>query len=206
MKRQQKEYILQCIGVVLITWSLLNIFFTVRDGSWQHVFWLSNHIGLVLGSAVLLRKSYWITAELALGFVGEMGWSVDYVGKILFDIHILGSTSYLFVEGYPSTLFFSTLQHLFIIPLGVWALWLLAKPEPAAWKGALFHACVLLLISFPFGVSLNLNCFLESCVSWIPTFPWYPLFWMIVYFGVFVIPIHKGIVYLMRKKSNPKSH
>ncbi|MEM3126853.1 MAG: hypothetical protein QW331_02180 [Candidatus Woesearchaeota archaeon] len=100
-----------------------------RDGSLVYFFWLSNHISFFIGLAILFKSSFWLTAELSIAFVGELGWIVDFLSKLIFGVYLFGSTEYMFSPTYPTTLYWASMNHLIILPFGLAALFLLKKAD-----------------------------------------------------------------------------
>ena len=190
-----KERALNIIGIILIMSLISRIITLSIYGDPVHLFWLSNHLPLLLGISILMRNSFWILAELSLIFVGEVGWSIDYLSKIIFDNHIAGSTTYMFVDEISKQLYISSLTHLIVVPLGVAAFLILGKKAKNAWKGAALHATILIPFIIHFGKDYNLNCFFESCISWLPTIKFFPIIFPISYILICVIPI----AYLLNK-------
>jgi len=193
-----KERLLNFLGIFLIFSSLFVIYFMAKENP-VYIFWLSNHAPLIIGIAILTRNYLLLTAEIALIFVGELGWSLDFLSKLLFDFYLFGSTEYLFSPSYPTTLYWASMEHLIILPVGIVALFLLKKAENA-WKLSLAHGLVVLFISFLFGSQYNLNCIYNSCISWLPTFNFYSIIWPIIYFIVFVLPANFILVKLIGTK------
>ena len=201
MKTKNKNFILNTIAWTLIISSLISLYYMYTEGSIVDVFWLSNHIGFVLGIAILARSTFWITAELCLGFIGEIGWTLDFLIKKIFNTYLFGSTAYLFAPTFPKTLYWASMTHLIIIPIAILALYLIRKPEPTAWKGALFHGTFLIITGLTIAPQYNINCIQASCVTWIPTFPGYVLIWSAIYFAIIFL-LNQLIVKYIQKHKN----
>ena len=135
IKIKNKDVLLNIIGVLLILFFVIRTIFLIKDGSFQDIFWLCNHAPLIFGIAILFRSSFWITAEISFVFIGVLVWVIDYFSKIIFDFHIFGSTAYLFLITNQGFFYVTSLIHLFSLPLAIWALLLIKKKEPSAWKG-----------------------------------------------------------------------
>lgn len=196
---KNKNTLLNAIGISLIIFFIIRTIFLINEGSFTDIFWLCNHAPLILGIAILFRSGFWITAEISFVFAGVFIWVADYFSKILFNIHVFGSTSYLFPITNQGFFYVTSLIHLFSLPLALWALFLINKKEPSAWKGAVIHAIVLIPFAVYFREQYNLNCFLEPCISWIPDFYLYPVMAFIGYFILFVIPVNKILVKVLKE-------
>ena len=195
---KNKNTLLNAIGILLIVFFIIRTIFLINEGSFADIFWLCNHAPLVLGIAILFRSGFWITAEISFVFAGVFIWVADYFSKILFNIHVFGSTDYLFPITNQGFFYVTSLVHLFSLPLAIWALFLINKKEASAWKGAIIHAIILIPFTVYFR-EYNLNCFLEPCISWIPSFYLYPLVAFVGYFILFVIPVNKILVKLLKE-------
>ncbi len=190
-----KERALSILGLILVLSSLVRMITLAIYGDPIHTFWLSNHIPLILGISILMRNSFWILAELSFIFVGELGWSIDYLSKLFFNNFIVKSTAYMFAAGISKQLYVSSLTHLIVVPIGLAAFLILGKKAKNAWKGALLHVAILIPFILYFGKDYNLNCFFESCISWLPTIKLFPILFPLFYMSVCVIPV----VYLLNK-------
>lgn len=198
-----KDQILNTIGILIITLSLLRIYVLITDTTPIHIFWLCNHIPLIIGISILFRSSFFLIAETSLLLIGSLNWSLDFLSKLLFDKYLLGSTSYIFTA-FSANSGVSILSHLSILPLAIIAIFLIGKPEPKAWQLALFHMTILIPASFYFGKFYNLNCLLEPCISWLQDFALYTPFIFIIYFAIFVIPVNMLFTKLLTKPTPPK--
>jgi len=193
-----KNILLNTIAIILIIFFILRTTYLLQEEILVHIFWLCNHAMLIMAIAILFRNSFWLLAEISIASVGVIIWILDLISKLLFNFHIFGSTAYLFPIVSEGFFFVTSMVHLLSIPLGIWALFLIGKKSPSAWKGSLIHAIIL----FPFILyfkDYNLNCFLKPCISQIPNFTLYPLIFILIYFILFVIPINKGLNKLLKK-------
>ena len=186
---------LRTMGIVMIVLSLIRIFMILKFGTPTSLFWLSNHVPLILGIAILLRSSFWILAETAFIFAGEIGWTIDYLFKLSFNKYLVGSTAYMFNPDFATRLYISSLLHLIVVPFGVMAFLLINKKQQKAWKGVALHLALLIPIIIYYGNDLNLNCLFKSCINWLPTIPLFPILFPIFYALVCVIPI----IYFLNK-------
>ncbi|MFH1365445.1 MAG: hypothetical protein ABIH28_02595 [archaeon] len=194
-----KDFLLNFIGFFLIFLFVLRLFSLFIGENIIHFFWLCNHAPLIIGLAILFRKSFLLTAEVSFLFVGFLSWVLDYLFKLFFNAHLFGTTAYLF----PITNFFffsiTTTVHFLTFPLALIALFLIKKPEPKAWKGALIHAIILIPFSVYFGEKYNLNCFLKPCINLFPDIIFYPLLFLFSYFVLIVIPTNIFLTKLIKK-------
>ncbi|MCR4285098.1 MAG: hypothetical protein NUV97_03595 [archaeon] len=198
MKITKKE-ILNIIGITLIVISLIRIAILILYSSPIHIFWLCNHIPLIIGIAILFRNSFILSAEIALLFFGSLNWSLDFLSKLLFNKYLLGSTYEIFADLSANSII-SIISHLSVLPLALIALFLMNKPEPKAWKISIIHMIILVPISLYFSQSFNINCLARPCVVWMSHSTLYPFFIFFGYLLIFVIPTSIILANLMKKK------
>jgi len=180
------------LGWVLVLLTVLNFFYMIFSGTWVHVFWLCNHIPLILGVCILTRKKGLLILEYSFLGVGLFGWVVDYFWKGFFGVYLFHSTEYL-ASLDPVTVWSSVLLHVSTLSLGLVAIFMMRDRVRLDWAGWVFlgvHAFVLGLVAVWFGEYYNLNCFIVPCL---PIFSerFYPLSVVLVYFGFCVFPLAK---------------
>lgn len=180
VKHQKKERILNILGWVFLALGIIAViwFFGIRD--WRYGVWFCNHAMIIVGLSVLKRNRFWLTAMLNIGLIPVSAWLIDFIGKLFFDVHLFGITRYMF-EGSPWTHLIS-LQHLFTVPLMLYALYLLGKPHKNAWIGTSVYGAVLWFISYFFITpDYNINCVYSACPG-LPALPNY-----VMLFPIFAI-------------------
>lgn len=182
-KTSKKETILNVLGWIFLFLGLASITWYVKFQNWRYAVWFCNHSMIIAGIAVLCRNRFWLTAMLNWSLIPVTAWVVDFLCKIIFGIHLLGITEYMFTGSFWMHLI--SLQHLFTVPLMLFALHLLGKPAPLAWIGTTIHGTILWLISyFLITPDYNINCAHHACVTmnWLPD---YVVMWPIVAFVMF---------------------
>lgn len=116
----KEEYIFGGIfGMISVT--LIALY--VLAGYPALLFWFSNHWVFVLALGCLIGRKDFIHAELNIALIGETIWIIDFLGRLLFDKIITGSTSYLFRPNYPRLLYTAGLFHLIVLPIALIAWW-----------------------------------------------------------------------------------
>ena len=194
-----KNLLLNLIGILLILFFIIRLIFLIKDGEIISIFWLCNHAMLIMGIAILIRSSFWLAAEISFAFVGVLVWITDYFSKILFNIHLFGSTDYLFPIVNKGFFLTTSMVHLFSLPLGILAFFLISTKQKHAWKGAILHVILLIPPAIYFGEYYNLNCLLKPCISWLSCCTFYPILFPIAYIIVFIIPTNYFLNKLLSK-------
>lgn len=198
MDQKRKNSILNLLGWFLIILGMVRIFQLIFFGEPIHIFWLCNHVILIMGVAILFRSSFWLIAEFSFLFLGQVVWVVGVLIYVFFGIMIPGSSTYLLYD-FSFLNLISLAVHFLTLPVGAFAIYLIGRREKFAWAGGLIHALVLVPFALYFGRDYNLNCIYESCVSFIPYFELYSLFLIPLYFAFIVLPTNYVINYLLGK-------
>lgn len=199
MVKLNKDFWINCIGIILIIIFLLRAYSLLIDGVWFQIFWLCNHATLIIGLAILYRSSFILIGELSLSLAGSLTWTMDYLSRVFFNFHLFGSTEYIFDEIGTFFFYISSINHLIFIPLVLTALFLINKPAKNSWKFSLSHGIFLIAIAFLFEKDYNLNCIVQSCIDWIPTFNFYPLIFISAYFFVIILPLDNMLNGLIKR-------
>jgi hypothetical protein len=185
-----KNLILNIIGVFFVVLGLITIVYFLFTKP-VNIFWFCNHAVLFMGIAILFRKSFLLFAEFLLLFFGQFIWILMYLAYVIFGFITPGALIYLdYGVGFFDIV--ALIVHLFTIPFGFVAILILGKKEKFAWSGSFVHALMLIPFIFYFGEEFNVNCFLRSCIDWIPNVFLYPIWIFVFYFGVIV-----GLNYLI---------
>lgn len=175
----KKEVILDALGCIFLAMGITSVVFHVFFQRWEYAVWFCNHSMLITGTAVLLRNRFWLTAMLNWSVVPITIWVVDFTGKVFFNAYVFKVTEYMF-EG-PVLGHIISMQHLFAVPLMLYALFLMGKPHKWAWLGTLLQSSILFVLSYFFITpDYNINCTHTACISWLNNLPYYPVSWFIL--------------------------
>ena len=85
-----RDGVLNAIGILLILFVGLRVYFMIMYGTLVDFLWLCNHAPLLIGLAILFRSYFWLIAEISLLAVGSLNWSLDFLSKLFFDKYLLG--------------------------------------------------------------------------------------------------------------------
>ncbi len=202
MEKKSREIILDIIGIFFIVIPVLRLFFLEGYETFPQFFWLCNHVPIIMGIAILLRSSFWLNAELSLLFAGMLLWVIDFLLYFLSGFILFDSAMYIFNSAGTMFFYLSTLIHLLVLPLSIFAVFLLKKPEPRAWLGSIAHGFILAPIMIYLGSDYNINFFLRPTLPFVPDFFLYPLIFSAFYLGIFVIPVNLIITKILESRKN----
>ncbi len=151
------------MGVFFLCLGLFGIFVHLFEGTWQYLFWFSNHLALLLALGFFLRNKFIFSYAFVLGILPELAWVIDFLIQIAGG-QFLGISDYMFVPGYPRLLFFLALQHgvnLLGILYGIKRFGFHQK----AWIGGLVHGIAIWILGFFLSTELNVNCSWQNCMA-----------------------------------------
>ncbi len=178
----KKNIFFDMLGYFMLLLFGMTVFVHHLSHDLVYLFWFSNHTTLVIGLALLFRSRFWLTAEVALGLLPELLWIVDFVSARFFSYPIFGFTSYLFDPSYPLLQYLLALQHLFVLPLAIIALWFM-HPQRGSYGGAFLHGVLLWFSGYLLRPQLNINCSYHACISFFEHKA-YLLFWPFLALGI----------------------
>jgi hypothetical protein len=92
----------------------------VQSG-WQNFLWLCDVAVFLLGLALWLESPLLLSAQAVGVLLVQLLWTVDYVGALLFGVHPIGGTEYMFNAAEPWWLRGLSLFHIAMPPLLLWA-------------------------------------------------------------------------------------
>ncbi|MBI4450740.1 hypothetical protein HY642_02080 [Candidatus Woesearchaeota archaeon] len=165
------------VGGLFILLSAAGATILVRNGVPEYLLWFCNHTTLIMGIALILRSPTLLAAELYIAVIPQMVWSADFLVKRFFGTDLLGISNYMF-NGYPADMYYFSLSHLVIVPVALYALWALGRPDAKAWNWAIFHGTLLFVVSLLVFPAANLNCVHKSCLPGIGPGPQYAIAWL----------------------------
>jgi len=165
----------------------------------EYIVWFSNHTFIVLGLALLLKSPFWAFAQLLLGAIPELTWSLDFLWRMFTGEHIWGFTSYMFKNGAFDWLHLYSLQHLLFVPAALYAMYLLGGPVKKAYLGSLGQGAAMWGVSMALPFDLNINCVNYQCMF---DLPFYQITWpFLIFIHIFLV---YGLVLNFYKKKKKK--
>ncbi len=171
-----KDYLLNSLGVFFVLLGIGAVVNTLFVENPAGIFWFC-YLGLVLiGLGILMRDDFLLAAQINILALPALIWIVDFFYVLFFGQSLLGITDYFFGDWLLISKLI-TIQHIFTIPLSVFALWLIGFTRVDAWKLSVAEIGVVYVIVKLFTLpSANINCVYESCIPFIQV-EYYTLFW-----------------------------
>ncbi|MEK6881007.1 MAG: hypothetical protein AABY22_15420 [Nanoarchaeota archaeon] len=206
MKIDAKNRISKVIGIYFLSLGVFSILYSalVRKNPDQ-ILWLC-YIALVLfGFGILAKNKNLTVSQLSIQFFPLIVWNTDFFYEMITNKPLWGMTSYFFTPYHPLIAKFITLQHIYTIPLSLFAIYLIRTKERFNYKKIFLISFIQMLAVFILGKLFtdpekNMNCVFHACIPLISPIP-YELLWFAV---VFVIIVLSTIIFtslpFLRKK------
>ena len=185
------KIILNLIGIFFILLGVIGILNYVRQGEYQIILWFC-YLGMILlGTGILKRNSFLIVSQLNILAIPLILWSIDYIYYLINAESLLGLAGYFFVLESALQKVISS-QHVFTLPLALYALYRIGVKRKDAWK-----VSIPLIIGFYFASilftseALNINCVYRSCFSF--SFPgphnimWFVSAFLMIFISNFIL-------------------
>ncbi|MCH7850384.1 MAG: hypothetical protein IH845_01950 [Nanoarchaeota archaeon] len=179
MLTKRNNMFLNTLGLFFITLAILAVYNTIKKGNLEGIFWFC-YLGLLLiGIGILLRNGTILASQLNILIIPLIVWAIDFSSYFLIGGRtIFGFTEYMFVEGRVGEKLIS-LQHLFTIPLSLYALKLIKLKNKSTWKISIAQLVALSIVVLLFtSKETNINCIYSSCLNFLNTNSSYPLIWI----------------------------
>src|SRR3989344_3041115 len=147
MKEPTKKVIIYFIGFVFLIFgiaAIVNTILHVNEGL-APILWFS-YIGLiVLAIGCFKRDGSLIASQLCILIIPYIIWNADFFAYLIRGVSFWGTADYIFASG----AFFGriiSLQHIFNIPLSLFALYLVGLKRKDFWKISFFEVIVLFFV------------------------------------------------------------
>jgi hypothetical protein len=105
-------------AVWLVVWATA---YALHNG-WQNFFWLCDLANFVVGLALWLESPLLWSSQAVGVLLVQVLWTVDFLVALLFGVHPIGGTEYMFNSAEPLWLRGLSLFHMAMPPLLLWGL------------------------------------------------------------------------------------
>lgn len=110
--------------------------------------WLCDFANIATLAALWLRSPVLLSSQLVAVAVPQVGWTIDWVGRLVLGFHPIGGTEYMFDVSKPWWLRALSLFHLWMLPFLVWLVRRTGYDRRGVWVQTALMTCVLLPASF----------------------------------------------------------
>ncbi len=178
-----KKLVVRIIGLIFLVFGIASIINTILnlEQGLAPILWFS-YIGLILLAIGVLRNdSFLIASQICILGIPYIFWNIDFFYYLFAGHSLFNIVDYFFASG-PIIGKIISAQHLFNIPLSLFALYLIGMDRKDAWKLSFIELVVIFFISrIVTNFEQNVNCVFRSCSN-IDFGFYYPLQWFLVYF------------------------
>lgn len=205
LSEKNKGLILNAISVVLLISLVILIINIFTFKLYSSIFWLCYTGILLVMIGIWKNKSHLILSQIIILAIPDILWIIDFLGILITGNSLMNLSSYFF-EPRPLLAKLVSLQHLYVIPLTLIALYLIKiDKQKLALKFAAVQLAVFLFLSRVFTSSEdNINCVYNTCFDLAPlnylegilpySFGWYGIMFLsaiVVYFILIKLNIFK---------------
>jgi len=184
---KKSDYLLNALGIYMLlifVYNLINMFYV---GEQLEIFWLCNHVTLIIGLAILLRSQKVLIAELSIIFLVSLVWTIDLIFLFTTGMSLISDIRFF----WDQNIFYqiaTVLIHTTVIPISLWAIFIIRKRVEIKKTMAIFLLHWVALISFGYFLKgYNFNCVFHSCINFIPDFKFHFLMAIGVYSILMII-------------------
>jgi len=187
MKPKTKNIILKLIGIFLVAYWLFAIGSGIYFNRPDLIFWFCYLAMILIAIGCFTKDGSLIASQINLTAGFLIFWLIDFFYQFITKNTLWGITDYFFEQGWTIPRIVS-LEHFFLLPLSLYALYLVKLKSKDFYKISIFQATLVFIILRVFNISeFNVNCAFHSCVSFIPNQPSVILNWFIVFFSSIAI-------------------
>lgn len=180
MEDKTKTILLIIIGIIFLIYGLFAMGYGIYRGKPDWIFWACYIVMVIIGIGCFMKSGYLIASQLSIVATYLLVWDVDFFYQLIFSKPLWGITNYFFKELLLTARLIS-LEHLFLVPLALWAIYLAGLKRKDHWKLSILGAMTLivatLLLTNPI---YNVNCAFQSCIPLFSNIPYYSFIWMMV--------------------------
>ena len=190
-----KKYVLNALGVFYIFFGILAIWNAYDIGNYSGMLWFCYISLILLGVGMLMRNGYLIASQINILAVPLLMWNIDFLGILFFDREVFHIATYFFEREFFSLANIISLEHLFLLPLALFALWIVGLKRRDAWKLSVVQSLFILFLTLLLTNSeKNINCAFESCFTFLGNFLY--IYILIILFACIIILTNILLVWL----------
>ena len=202
MERKNKYLILDIIGVFFLALGIAAIANSMYNQNPTQILYMC-YFGLILiGIGILTKRSYIIMSQVYILAIPLLIWTIDFLYWLIIRKPLWGITDYYFINTAFDLGKSVSLQHLFTVPLAIYAASLIGVKRKDAWKWSFIQVILIFaavsLLSPP---EANINCVFNPCINVYLGLP-YKLTWFLIIFSMtFITSILLNYLPIIRVKN-----
>jgi len=182
MKPKTKTIILRILGTISIAYGLFAISAGIYFNRPDLVFWFCYLALILVGIGCFIKSDSLIASQINLTAGFLIFWLIDFFYQFITKEPLWNITNYFFNQGWSIPKIVS-LEHFFLLPLSLYALYLVKLKSKDFYKISIFQGISIFIILRAFNISeYNVNCAFRRCASFIPEYPSTILNWLVFFF------------------------
>lgn len=206
MGKSIHEKIIFVFGIYLFVLGILAVINSILNPEIASFFWFCYIALILIGIGMIFKNPLLIFVQLIIYFIPLLIWNFDFFYVLFTGNSLFGITDYFFSGNLNSLGDFISLQHIYIIPLVIYSLYVFDfKKYKYSWLIGFFEMSLLYFVSFLGVEAKNPNCVFYSCVNFINlqgivySFSWFAVVFIFIFISDFVLN------FLLKKLSDLKS-
>ena len=203
MDTKTKFILLDILGIFFLIWGIIAISVSMYNQNPTQILYAC-YLGLVLiGIGILTKRSFIIMSQIYILAIPLLVWNIDFLHWIIFNKPLFGITDYFFAEGHSLIGKIISLQHLFTVPIAIYAAKKIGVKRKDAWKWSFVQiTLVYIFVSLFSDPITNINCVSNPCINIDFGLP-YRLTWFIIIFSLtFITNLGINLIVLKNKKKD----
>jgi hypothetical protein len=154
------------------------------------IFWICYLSLIIIGVGLLTKNSFLIVSQLNILAIPLIIWDIDFLYWLLFNKPLFGITDYFFLDRIYTLGKIISLQHLFTLPVALFATYLIKLKRKDTWKLSIVQIVLVFFAITIFTPSeANINCVFNPCINVYIGLP-YRLTWFIILFVMIAITVN----------------
>jgi len=188
ISEKNKKIILIVLGIFFIFLGIVGYANSIYQGYPGQILWFCYLVLLLIGIGMLIQNSTLIVSQLNIMAIPLIIWSIDFLYVLVTGNELFGIATYFLIPG-PILGKIVTSQHLFTLPLAIFALYLIKIKGKGAWKFSFVELAVVFFVTRLITLEeYNINCVYRNCLNFnIGPVSLYPLTWFVFAFALVLI-------------------
>lgn len=184
MKKKNKFILLDIIGGFFLALGILAVAVSMYYQNPTQILYMC-YLGLILiGVGILTKRSFIIMSQIYILAIPLIIWDIDFLYRLIINKPLFGITDYFFSGGHSLIGKIVSLQHLFTVPLSIYAASLIGVKRKDAWKWSFIQIILMFIVVTLFSnPELNINCVFNPCINIYFGLP-YRLTWFLIIFSM----------------------
>lgn len=167
MNKKASIKLLNLIGAVFLVWGIIAVITSVvySDEGVAPVLWMSYICLIILGIGVITKNPTLVASQITIIGIPYIIWNIDFFHHYFTGTELFGITNYFFKD-IPTIEKIIASQHIFNLPLSLYALHLIGLKNKGFWKISLFQITVVFFITRAVtDYEKNVNCVYRNCAN-----------------------------------------